>query len=496
MRYRMHGRSGAVARHLVAVALLALLGGCNWSDLVTTDLPPTTADPEALKTQDGALSVYHGAIHGFRKAFGGSNAYIVASGRFTDELQSGAYTAGGQVLPIVPGGLPELDSRDMPEDQVLRSWWVESWYRNMNLARNQTVDGIFYLRNYAPLLPKDLVGHMFAIRGLTLIHLADMFCSGIPLTHYKTAGGFTYEAGLPTDSVYARAVTWFDSALTTVPDSANYRYLAEVGRARALLNLGKFTEAAASVQDVPTDFVYLARYAEDYNGSFSNNWVWNVRSYQDPEGSFGTIGDSEGGNGLPFASANDPRVPVIPAPMQNQYYPLTNYVLPAWMFPAVPPWNGTSTEAKKNAVDIPVASGIEARLTEAEAAAAAGDGSFLGILNALRTTCTDVASCPAPAPAGTGGVAGLPPLVDPGSKETRIKMVFDERAYWLFLTGHRQGDLRRLVRVYGWPQDQVYPSGYFPFGGSQKYGTYTNIPIPNSERAINTTFTGCINRDA
>ena len=75
-------------------------------------------------------------------------------------------------------------------------------------------------------------------------------------------------------------------------------------------------------------------------------------------------------------------------------------------------------------------------------------------------------------------------------------MVYDERAYWLFLTGHRQGDLRRLVRVYGVPQNEVYPSGFFPLGGKQEYGTYTNIPIPNSERAINTKFKGCLNRDA
>lgn len=495
MRDRTRCRRSVMARYLVTAALVALVG-CNWSDLVKTDLPPTTTDPEALKTQDGALSIYHGSIHGFRKAFGGASAYILASGHLSDELQTGAYASGGEVLPLLTGSLAEFDSRDMPEDPILRSWWVESWYRDINMARNQSVDAIYYLRQYAPLLPKDLVGHMFDIRGLALLHLADIFCSGIPLTHYKVDGGFTYEGGLTTDSVYSLALTWFDSALTTVPDSANFRYLAEVGRARALLNLGRFAEAAQAVQDVPTDFVYLARYAEDYNGSFSNNWAWNLNTYSDPEGGFGTIGDNEGGNGLPFVSSNDPRLPVIPAPIQSQQYPATSYVLPSWMFPATAPWNGTSGEAKKNGVDIPVASGIEARLVEAEAAANAGDGSFLTILNELRTSCVDAASCPTPAPAGSGGVEGLPPLVDPGSKDARVKMVYDERAYWLFLTGHRQGDLRRLVRVYGWPQNEVYPSGFFPLGGKQEYGTYTNIPIPNSERAINTKFKGCLNRDA
>src|SRR5690606_34845722 len=100
----------------------------------------------------------------------------------------------------------------------------------------------------------------------------------------------------------------------------------------------------------------------------------------------------------------------------------------------------------------------------------------------LRTTCTDAGTCPDPAPAGTGGVEGLPLLEDPGSAEARLKMVFDERGYWLFLTGHRQGDLRRMVRVHGYDSDEVYPTGNFPYGGA--YGHSTILPIPNSERAI------------
>lgn len=496
MKQHMAGRGRTMAMRIAMVAVLGLLGACKWQDLVSTDLPPTTADPEALKTQDGALSLYHGSLWAFRRGFGGANrAYVLMSGRFADELSTGAYVTGDGPGALTTGTMAELDARDMPEDNILRSTTIESWYRDMNMARNQTVDAIYYTRNYGPLLPKDIVGHMFAVRGMTLIYLADIFCSGVPLTHYESPSGFSYEPGLPTDSLYARAVTWFDSALANVPDSANYRYLADVGKARALLNLGKFEEAAAAVSEVPTDFQYKALYANDYNGSFSNNWTWGIVTYSDDESSFGTIGDNEGGNGLPFASANDPRVPVIPAPIQSQSYPLTTYTLPAWMFPTTAPWFGTSSK-QKNAESIVVASGIEARLTEAEAAAQAGDGSFLAILNELRTTCTDAASCASPAPAGSGGVEGLPPLTDPGNTDARIKMVYDERAFWLFLTGHRQGDLRRLVRVYGWPENEVYPTGFYPLGAKQQYGSFTNIPVPYTERAINTKFTGCINRGA
>ena len=473
---------------------MVVLGGCSIDKLVSTELPPTTTDPAALRTEEGALALYRGSIWAFRHGFGGNNiGYVVIAGQMTDELTTGAYIGTNGVMLLRKGELSEVDSRTMPEDDVLRSATLESWYRNLNMGRNQAVDALYYLKHYAPFVPVDLQGHMYAIRGMSMIYLADAFCSGIPLTDYKSPGGFTYMPGQTTEEVYQRAVMQFDSALALVPDSLRYKNLAQVGKARALLDLGKFTEAAAAVADVPTSFQYKALYANDYNGSFSNNWTWGVTDYSDPESSFGTIGDNEGGNGLPFVSANDPRVPTIRAPKQSSTYPATTYRLPAWMFPNDAVWKGTSKE-QKNGEDIVVASGIEARLIEAEVAAHAGDASFLTILNTLRTTCTDAATCPAVAPAGTGGVAGLAPLADPGTPQGRVKMVFDERAFWLFLTGQRQGDLRRLVRVYGWPQNQVYPTGSYPFGGS--YGTYTNLPIPSTEAKINPQYQGCFDRDA
>jgi len=51
--------------------------------------------------------------------------------------------------------------------------------------------------------------------------------------------------------------------------------------------------------------------------------------------------------------------------------------------------------------------------------------------------------------AGSGGVAELAALTDPGTAEARVDLLFRERAFWFFLTGHRQGDLRRLIRQYG-----------------------------------------------
>src|SRR5690606_31346714 len=276
-RFRARARRAAAA--IVAAGMLAATG-CSLQDLVGSDLPPTSIDPELFETEEGALALYRGALWAFRRGFGGANgSFILVTGRLTDELTTGAYTASGAPLALSPNTLAEIDSRAMPEDQLLRSSWIESWYRNLNMARNQAVDAIYYLSNFTVNVPRDLVGHMYAIRGMTMIYLADAFCSGIPLTDYRPGGGFDYRPGSTTEEVYTRAVAQFDTALTHMPDSLRYRYLAKVGKARALLNLGQHTAAAVEVADVPTSFKYEALYAEDYEGSFNNNLMYNVRDW-------------------------------------------------------------------------------------------------------------------------------------------------------------------------------------------------------------------------
>ncbi|HEU6453310.1 MAG TPA: hypothetical protein VFT57_17970, partial [Gemmatimonadaceae bacterium] len=73
--------------------------------------------------------------------------------------------------------------------------------------------------------------------------------------------------------------------------------------------------------------------------------------------------------------------------------------------------------------------------------------------------------------------------------------LFHERAFWLFSTGHRLGDLRRLVRQYDRAPDTVFPNGAFLEGGS--YGSDMNFPVPESEKNNpNDTAGACIDRNA
>ena len=127
-----------------------------------------------------------------------------------------------------------------------------------------------------------------------------------------------------------------------------------------------------------------------------------------------------------------------------------------------------------NASDpIVFASGIEARLIEAEAAAQATQNATVeSIHTALRATI------------------GLPPEDLSGMTQNQLlNYHFAERAFWLYSTAHRQGDLRRLVRVYGRSVSDVFPTGDYFKGGS--YDSNVVFPVPQSE-ANNPNYVGCL----
>jgi len=149
-----------------------------------------------------------------------------------------------------------------------------------------------------------------------------------------------------------------------------------------------------------------------------------------------------------------------------------------------------------------LADGLEARLIQAEAALARGDGSWLTTLNTLRATCVGSAVC-APLPGLT--TASLPPLGDPGTPDARLDTLMKERAMWLYLTGHREGDLRRMAHVYSrapntlWPIGFMYSPAYPPLfrtpskDNGLPYGTDVVFAPDVNEQLRNPLYGGCDN---
>jgi hypothetical protein len=82
-------------------------------------------------------------------------------------------------------------------------------------------------------------------------------------------------------------------------------------------------------------------------------------------------------------------------------------------------------------------------------------------------------------------------MVQPTASQA-LQTLFKERAYTLWLTSHRLGDMRRLIRQYDMSQSNVFPSGEYVFGG--QYGSDVNMPIP-VDPVYNTEGFACFDRN-
>lgn len=473
-----------VARSIITgLSLLLVATACSLSDLVSTKTPSGVTDPKSVETPAGAIDRYKGAMFRFRTVYGGFNngsAYILVNGLLSDELSSGQYNTleNGNYTPM-----SVIDSRNISSytgDASLRTTQV-GIFSGLSATRLTAQDAIYALKSYASNIPTDLRGHAHALQGLSEVLLAELYCSGIPLSTLKDGGGFTYGKGYTTEEVLRHSLAQFDTAFSLYTDSIDFVNFTRVVKGRALLNLGEFAEAALAVKDVPNGFVFQAHYSTLPAAAIG---VANFTSFRSGVGSFGVVANVEGTNGLNFVAAQDPRLVTDTMTTPITAYPLTPVVYAQkWRLP-------------DEAASITIADWIEARLIEAEADYRAGNPTWLTKLNALRTTCTAGSPCASPAPAGTGGVAGLAPLTMPGSANASVDLIFRERAFWLFLTGHRTGDLRRMIRQYNRQPDSVFPVGNYPAGPDGMYGFDINLPVPQTEIENNGEYNGCFNRDA
>lgn len=477
------------------------LSGCSIDDLIAVDQPTgfTPSDPNAFNNEQGTYEMYKGILNKFREATSGRitpGGYIVMTGLLGDELNAGRFntaTSGAFTSTTI------VDSRFM-ETGVGDEDGYEGVWRQLHGVRAQAMNTIPALRKYGPNQPKDYTGHAYALWGMAETMLANFFCSGIPLTTLESEGSFEYASGSTTQQVYEHALKMFDSSLVYAQDSVEIRHLAMVGKGWALLNLGRFDEAATAVATVPTPFVYLNLHSDEDPASVGTPTFTFARTTHSVN-DMGTVSDIEGGNGLPYRSSGDPRTASsLVRTRQASSGQAETYKPDHWMI-----FGGNTP--------VIMASGVEARLIEAEAALRNGDASWLTILNELRTDGTFTVTPDPVDPAvedttwgpGQGAVLwtsiggtlpGLSPLEDPGTEAARVDLLFRERAYWLFLTGRRMPDMRRLIRQYDRTPEQVFPEGPYPAGPVGSYGIDVNAPAPATELLYNKKYDGCFDRQA
>ncbi len=426
------GRWGAFG----ALALGLGLTGCN--SVLDVDDPDIITEASSAS---GAIALRNGVLFRFSQATSGGESLFLMGGLLADEWRSG----------------DTFEQRNTTDQRsvVVTNSFLDDQLRDVNRVRTEGRTAINALREFAP-TPEANIGLMFAVGAFTTNQAGESYCNGIPFSSLDENRNVIFGSPITVDETFTLAIQLADSALqfTAGAGGADVTGLASVVKGRALLNQGKFAEAAAAVATVATGFEYDVTHSLNTNDN--QNWSLNTsaRRY--------VVGNLDGGNGLDFVTAKDPRLSAGPSGGANAFDSQTP-------FRAQFKWGRTDP--------VVVASGIEARLIEAEAALRAGDvTTWLAKLNGARAT-----------------MAGLAPLADPGSTTAREDLHFRERAFWMFGTGHRLGDLRRLIRQYGRGSETVFPSGAFGKGGS--FGGDVNLPISQDE-TNNPNFSQCLDRDA
>jgi starch-binding outer membrane protein, SusD/RagB family len=432
-------RSARAARLSLFTGLL-LTAACTRNDLLSVETPDQIT-PEAAGNPSGAAALRVSALGNFANFYSGDNAgggvgMNIATGLLGDEMVTSR------------GGTEHIDTRAVNENTFPTTVWSL-----VGTSQTQLIRARKALEEFAPegATTQSQMAQMQILEGFVYVITGEAYCNGVPIGNADDLAPAT--TNVSNAELFTRAVAAFDSGAALAPSDQAMKNLAAVGKGRALVNLKQFAQAATAVAAVPTSFTYQVQHSRTTIINDVYDWMVGTKN-------FGVV-NREGTNGLDYLTANDPRIQFSPTPVPGQ------------------DGSPTISPTKYPNPDSPVilANGIEARLIEAEAALDAGNAaSYLSLLNAVRTT-----------------VSGLAPLTDPATPTDRVNLLFRERAFWFWLTSHRLGDMRRLVRQYSRPAESVFPTGPYFKGGV--YGTDVNL-IPSNAERNNPSFSGCTDRVA
>lgn len=430
------------ARRVAAAAMLLALAACMSSDRILSVEDPDIINPADVQSPAGANAVRIGALARLNTATSGDESLFLLGGMLADEWINGDSFIDRQ----------QVDQRVI----VTSNSFLTTASRAINRARLSALQATQLLKQYSSTGPGWQAAEMYFVEGYTENLMGEDYCNGLVFSTVVN-GVEQYGSQVTDQAAFAQALAHVDSGLALITgsttDDVRVKNALAVLRGRILLNIGpsRYAEAATSVAAVPTSF----KYQELHALTATTNAIWSLNNSNRRY----SVSANEGTNGLNYATANDPRIPVCQG---GDAVCKANGVTQASRDDLGKPFT-VQLIWPTAASSVTIVSGIEARLIEAEAAQAAGNPTAaIAALNAARATVT-----------------GLAPLTDPGTDAARVDLIFRERAFWMFSTGHRLGDMRRLIRQYGRSADAVFPIGPWHKGGN--YGTDINIPVPQAE---------------
>lgn len=467
MRATHKTRAHAAPRWLRRVAAFALLAGgaagaSACSDALTVE-DPDILEPAELESAAGADAVRLGTIARLNGATSGggdvSDNLFLLGGLFADEWINGDSFIARQ----------EIDQRVITPENT----FLTTATRTLNRARLGAEQALTLLGRHNPGAPGWHFGEMHFVQAYTVNLLAEHLCSGLVFSSVLD-GEEQYGTPITTTAAFERALKSADDGLARITgataDDVRVRNALQVTRGRILMNLNRPADAATAVTGVPTGFRYRMFHAQARE---ANRNVIVTRNNVNRRYS---VGNREGTNGLNFATAGDPRVPVcVGGDPACRAIGVTRTDRDDLLRPFHVQMIWTREDSS-----VTIVSGVEARLLEAEAQQRAGNSAgSLATLNALRTTVT-----------------GLAPLTEAATPAGAVDQLFRERAFWLFSRGHRVGDLRRLIRQYGRPANTVFPTGAW-HKNDALYGGDVTIPVPAAEANNPNAGSGvCLSREA
>ena len=446
-----HGTARRQRLWKIAMAMVALalpLGACDLDKLLEAD-DPFTVTPGVARDTANLETLFAGARSQFALAYTGlqnrEGGVIMMAGLMSDELYSSDSF----------GTRHAVDRRAINYD--LSNAASDHAFQYLQRARAESLNAIDLFET-SPRAGSARHAELYNIAGFAVVMLAENFCTGLPLSRI-TETGVVFGDPMSVTELYELAISYFDAAIGLPSAGDAQQNLARVGKARALLDLQRFTEAAQTAAMVPSSFEFNIEYS---SGSFETpNAIYNMNNEERRISV--ALQEGTANMGLPYGTVaqNDPRVSIGAQPVQSN-----SGDVDTWL----------QLKYASLSASVVLASGIEADLIEAEVALNMGASSaYLTILNTLRSGI------------GLGGLA------DPGNAAARVDQFFAERAYWLWLTGHRLSDMRRLIRQYGRQQEAVFPTGTTEYGLS--FGTDLTLPIP-FEEINNPNYSTCTDRGA
>lgn len=462
---RMHTLRNARQFALAATLAALAVSGCSPTEfLEVTD--PDIINPSDVSSAAGANAARLGALARFSTSTAGVSApglsptttesILVLGGLFSDEWNNGDSFIDRQ----------GIDQRTItPQNSFLTD--ASRYLHRARLSARQAID---LLTEFSPSAPGWQVAEMYLVQAYLEDIAAEHYCSGLVFSTV-TNGVPVFGTPLTTVQALTVALAHADSGLARITgstaDDVRVRSALQVTKGRILLDLNRASDAATAVAGVATNFQYQT----------FHSLTTNINAYWSLANSAGrySVSNNEGGNGLNFATATDPRLPICQG---NDAVCRTIGVTKGTRDDLTTPFYVQRIWATAEA-PVALLTGGEARLIEAEAQLKAGNtAGSLSTLNALRATFT-----------------GLAPLTDAGTEAARVDQLFRERGFTLFGKGTRTGDLRRLIRQYGRTANSVFPAGAWHKGGN--YGVDVTIPLPLAETNNPESGAGvCIDRNA